>query len=1056
MRSSARGLSFLVILTLAVLFLGSTGAAAQTAPAVISGSVQGGDGSPLAGTTVLAKNVASGRSHSTRTDSKGQFQFRDLSPGRYELQLSHPGFGSQTEQARELSAGQILTLNIVLEPASEKETVNRISESQLAGLPLNGRSYSQLATLQAGITDPTAASGSRGISGGSLTVVGGRSASNNFLLDGTNIMDSENQAPRSAAGVQLGSDAVFQVQVFSPNYGAEYGRGSGGVLNSITRSGSNEFNGTFLEFLRNSKLDARNFFDKDPKNPTVRSDPPPFKRNQFGFTVTGPLIRERTFIMVGYEGLRDRLTKTNLSYFPDKNARLGEITNDPGLPPTKIAVNSRVEPYLKLYPIPNDIPLRGGIGRNFAPLFLPADEDFFTIRLDQKISERDSLFARYTFDDAQTHNEEDTHLFTTLSQTRQQYLTVAGSHLFSLSALDSFRFGYTHPVSQLSNIALIEIPRELFFVPGASQFGQIQVPGLSHFGPNQSWPKTDAMTSFQFANDLIVQRGAHALKFGLQLHRYRWDPFGLWQEGGLWTFNSLESFLQAGPVGTSLKVALPGSDNRRALGQTFAGFYAQDEYQVSPRLKLNLGLRYEFVTQMSDDLNRIVFLRDPMRDAEMQLGSYFQDNPSLRSFAPRLGFSWSPWENRNTVLGGGFGIYYDQIIGYAVLPLKSSVPYYKIVFNPNFDASQSPGFPDAIGSAAGVPLQAQILDHLGTKTPMVLRYNFSLQQQLAGGWRIQASYVGARGNHLFRRHEKNLYPVTEVRSDGSVFLPPNSGPLNPAFGAMSFLGTDAQSFYNALQLSANKSLGGGLSLQASYSYSKSVDDSTIGHGSNFGQYPLMRTLDRGLSDFDIRQRLVVNYFYTLPFGSGQRWGQSGLLSRIVGGWRLGGILTMRSGVPFTPTLRLRYKDYLFEATRPNLAPGQNHNPVSGTSSGCGQIASGTQLEAPDLYFDPCVFEPPPAGTIGNLGRNTVISPPVFNLDVSFQREFLLDSKRRLQFRADIFNLPNHTNFNKNTASSLIIFSGLSGGSARRNSTAGRIQETATTSRQIQFALRFSF
>jgi hypothetical protein len=301
-----------------------------------------------------------------------------------------------------------------------------------------------------------------------------------------------------------------------------------------------------------------------------------------------------------------------------------------------------------------------------------------------------------------------------------------------------------------------------------------------------------------------------------------------------------------------------------------------------------------------------------------------------------------------------------------------------------------------------------------------------------------------------RRFEANFFPIPTVQPDGSLLFPKDAQRINPNFGSITVINSDAQSFYNALQLSANKSLGDGLSLQASYTWSKSVDDSSVGHMSNTGQYPFMRTLDRGLSDFDVRHRLVFNYFYRLPFGAGQRWWGSGPLSKLFGGWRLGGILSFRTGTPFSAQANIRYKDYLFAATRPNLVPGASNNPREGETAGCGRIAPGTKLGGPDLYFDPCVFEPPPPGTLGDVGRNTIAAPTVRSMDISLQREFLLDSRRRLQFRADIFNLPNHPNF---TAPSAVVFSGESGG---RTTTAGRISRTATTSRQIQFALRLSF
>ncbi|MCH8269523.1 MAG: carboxypeptidase regulatory-like domain-containing protein, partial [Acidobacteria bacterium] len=407
---------------LVTLFLmANPGALAEETLATVRGTVRAPTGVSISETTVVAKNSETEQRREVSSGAEGQFVIQQLPPGTYQVQASRAGFVSRMQKKVELRAGQVVQLAFLLEAVSgtqgreaqddddqndqddqnagELETSsaavsNWIDESQLVGLPLNGRSYSQLATLQAGVSDTSGASGARGVGGGGLTVAGGRSTSNTFLLDGTNIMNADNRVPRSAAGVQLGSDAVLQVQVFSSNYGAEYGRGSGGVMNSITRSGTPELHGTFFEFLRNSKLDAKNFFDPD-------GEPiPPFKRNQFGFMLTGPVWKDRTFFMASFEGLRDRLTETDTSFFPDELARNGIITDKNGAVLEEIEVNPSVIPYLALYPIPNAGSVGGGKGIHKAPRFLPTNEIFFTVRIDHKISDQDSLFGRYTFDDA--------------------------------------------------------------------------------------------------------------------------------------------------------------------------------------------------------------------------------------------------------------------------------------------------------------------------------------------------------------------------------------------------------------------------------------------------------------------------------------------------------------------------------------------------------------------------------------------------------------------------------------------------------------------------------
>ncbi|MBI4458761.1 MAG: TonB-dependent receptor [Acidobacteria bacterium] len=948
----------------------------------------------------------------------------------------------------------------------------RIDESQLVGLPMNGRSYSQLATLQAGVSDPSSVSSSRGVSGGGLTVSGGRSTSNVFLMDGTNIMNTGNQAPRSAAGVQLGSDAALQVLVFGTSASAEYGRGSGGVLNSITRSGTPQFHATFFEFLRNSKLDARNFFDPGP-------EPTAFKRNQFGFTVTGPVVKDRTYFMGSYEGLRDRLSETDTSFFLDDLSRLGIIADKFGNEVRRIPVHPAVKPYLEFFPVANGPRLGGGTGENRATFHLPTNENFFTARMDHQMSQRDSLFGRYTLDDATSTSSGPVYLFSILNRTRQQYLTLVHSHIFSTTAVNSFRFGYTRPVDRAESVTEIEIPRSLFFAEGATQFGQISVPGLTTFGPQVTLPQANVMNTFQFADDFLLQKGRHGLKLGLEAQRYRWDVFSNWQQGGVWTFSGVESFLQGGLEGTTAEVALTGSDSSRAYRQTLTGLYLQDSFRVGQQVQMELGLRHEFTTLLGDKRGRDAYLADPLHDRTVAEGRLLQSNPSLRNVSPRVGVSWSPGANQNMVVRAGFGIYYDQLIAYLIDKRKNSAPFYRRAVRTNFNAASENLFPDAEGAVAGIPYHVDVFDYRGTTTPMVLRYNFSVQQELPGGWRTDLSYVGTRGNHLYRTYEANQFPAPQMRADGSLFFPancdakeleakyrnpafcrPGAGPMNPTFETMTILSSDAQSFYNSLRASASKRLGQGASLQASYTYSKSVDDaSSITESAE--QYGWDRTLERGLSNFDIRQRLVLNYFYNLPFGGGQRWGNAGLLFHLLGGWRIGGIVSWRQGTPFAPSIKVRTPGFLFAATRPNLIAGRDKNPVQGTTVGCGErradgtleIAAGQKLGTRELYYDPCVFQAPAPGTLGNTGRNTVIGPNVLTVDVSLQRDFVIDSKRRLQFRGEIFNVPNHTNFASLTANPATVFRGKSGS---RNPTAGYNIHTATNSRQIQLALRLSF
>src|SRR5438876_7955677 len=760
------------------------------------------------------------------------------------------------------------------EESSPSTKASLIDESLLVGMPLNGRSYTQLVTLDGGVSDPSSASASRGVTSANLTFSGSRSTSNSYLLDGTNIMDAQNRVPLSAAGVQLGSDSVFQVQVFSANYGPEYGRGNGGVLNSITRSGSNEFHGTFFEYLRNSKLDSRNFFDRG-------ADPPPFKRNQFGFTLSGPVRKEKTYFMVSYEAMRDRLNQTQVDYYPDADARRGIITDASGHTIRTVPVNPRVQPYLDLMPLPNSYRVGEGFALDSSPQFLPTNENFLTLRLDHQLSSRDSMFARYTFDDANSDQAGDTYLFAIRTKSRRQFLTLVESHVFNPRLLSSVRFGFTRPVDSSDSISTIDIPRYLYFVADAPHFGQITIPGMSAFGPTNYMPSRNHAKTFQFSGDVLAQKGGHGLKLGLEVHRYDTLIFSSSSKNATWAFNSLDSFLEAGPQGTSLTVALPGSDNTKDYRQTLVGLYGQDEYKIRSNLQLSLGLRYEFTTLIHERLGRDSFLVYPVRYTQVQVGPLLKNNPSVRNFSPRIGLAWSPEGSRNTVVRADFGIYYDEILAYVFDLLTSGLPFFLAATRTNCDSSRT--FPDAVLAATEVgtcadeaeairslpfrpPLRAQNLDYQHMASPTVLRYNLTVQRKLSRDSNLQIGYVGARGNHLLRYFEANLFPVPALQPDGSLFFPPRAGPVNPAFqGGITLMSSDAQSFYNSLLVSADSRLNRALSLRTSYTYSKSVDDaSSLSFQSGSQQFGLSRTLDRGLSDFDIRHRITTRSFYRLP------------------------------------------------------------------------------------------------------------------------------------------------------------------------------------------------
>jgi TonB-dependent receptor-like protein len=942
-----------------------------------------------------------------------------------------------------------------------------IREDQLVGLPLNGRSYSSLATLQTGVSDTGAANASRGVGGGNLSVAGGRNTSNIYLTDGTNIQNSSNQAPRSAAGVQLGSDAVLQVQVFATTYSAEYGRGTGGVLNSITRSGGDKFHGTVFEFWRNSKLDAKNFFDVQDK--------PPFKRNQFGGLFSGPLRKGKTYFMGSFEAMRDRLTDTDISFAPTTEARTAGILRDCDFKGQvkQVPIHPSMVDYLKLYTPANGAERSCGVAETIGAGFQPVDENFYVVRVDHQLTERTSTFVRYSFDDANSTSRGALFAFENLNATRQQYLTLVTSHIFSPRTVGSLRLGYTRPTNnQRDNSHQVEIPKNLYFVPDALQFGIIHVDGLTDFGPSDGQPQSNKMNSFQYDADMVLQRGPHSVKFGGQVHRYRWDDFTNTSRWGTWGFNSVESLLQAGPEATTnLTVALPGAATHTAYRQTVTGLYIQDNVRWNSQLDVSLGVRYELATKVHEKDGRSAALVDIVHDTTPLTGSLMKDNPTVASFSPRVGLTWAPWRNHDTLISAGFGIFHDQILYYLIDPVKNTTPYYQVAVLTNIKAQGI--FPRALDATqqGNFRLSTKTLDYNHIQLPSVLRYHFTVQQPFYG-WTLRAGYVGTRGNHLMRGYEANQFSPPHKLADGTWCFPPDAasvrpqdinpdcppvtgaaaGPVNQAFNSIEQYSTDAQSFYNSLQVAVNRSPVRGMSVQFSYTWSKSVDDAS-GLTPGDLQYGFDRLLDRGLSSGDQRHRIAVNYFLTSPNHLG-----SPLVSTLFRRWRLGGIVSWRTGTPFSAKNSVRRPGYLFSAARANLNPGFSNNPTSGMSAGCNDTNGRRNLPPREVgdaryYFDPCAFGLPAPGLVGNAGRNTIISPNVFSMDVSLQRDFVLGGEKRLQFRVEMFNVPNHPSLSGPPNGSQFVFTGSSGNS---NSRIGQITRTATTSRQLQFATRLSF
>jgi outer membrane receptor protein involved in Fe transport len=1030
---------------------------AQTGGASMQGTVTDSTGGVMPGVPVVVRNVGTGATHELVSDDAGRYRVPLLPPGDYEVHVSMPGFQAVAHRGIHLTVGQDAVVNVTLQPGTVATEVNvsadassinltsaalsgLVNDKQIRDLPLNGRSFQQLALLQPGVSAAVAAGND--VVGGrtpKITINGARPEQNNFLLDGTDINNVYNKTPGSVGGVLLGVEAVEEFQVLTNAYSAEFGRSAGGVIQAVTRSGINQLHGSLFEFHRNSALDAKNFFD--PSNKPI----PAFKRNQFGGALGGPIRQNKTFFFVTYEALIERLGVTGVASVPDANARQGVFV-DPSQPSgiRTINLHPAIPAYLQtLFPLPNgrlilnDRGVPTGSAEYLFSLSQPTDEHFVQGRIDHRFSDRDTLFGRYTFDNGKVNRQpfNKPPIVFTKERSRNQYFTLEHQHTFSTGLLNTARLAFARSVQEADNQRTINIPPALSWIPG-EQFGYLTIGGLVfEMAGDFRLPRLDRLNNFQLSDTLFWSRGRHALRFGFQAQRLQFNQNTTSQRGGIVNFASLENFLQGRAI--SVDFAVPGLiDPVRGYRQSLFAFFVQDDVHVTQHLTLNMGLRYEFVTVPTEVNGKISNLRN-ITDSQLTIGDPWHKNPSLRNLAPRIGLAWDPFGNGKTSVRAGFGLFFDEIL--------PKYYFFSGSLNPPFTTRSSirmPPFPNVL---ANFDPNQRIIAQLQTvnfdlQTPYITQYNVSVQRALPGNMDVTVAYAGSRGNHLIRLGDANLAPDTIV--NGVKTYQPQLGRRNPNFAGVWQRVTDAQSFYNSLQVGVIKRFSQGLGAQASYTFSRSVDDSSGINSQDFDsvtQYVLDwydRTIDRGLSAFHAKHNLAFNWTYDLPFGHSL----TGIAGAVLRGWQLNNITALRTGAPFTVRLGFNRSGNLNTTgfsmnERPNLKPGRSNNPILGD---------------PSRYWDITAFELPPENQRGNLGRNTLIGPKLVSVDFSLAKSFPMGEGRALQFRTEVFNLPNHPNFA--VPSGRTAFTGP--GTVAPD--AGRITSTVTTSRQIQFGLKFTF
>jgi len=1110
-----------VALALGIFQASTVNTLAQVAGGTISGTITDTGGRVVTNAHVSITNADTGVTREVTSNEEGFYSAPNLLPGTYEVTVSAQGFKTE-KRAITLTVGASASLDQTLRVGSATEMVMvqsevpavQLSSSDISAvvnattvreLPLNGRSWTDLAQLQPGVsaihTQPDFSAGTdrgnRGF-GQQLTISGARPQQNNYRLDGVSLNDYANGAPGSVLGGSLGVDAIQEFSVITSNYSAEYGKTSGGVVNAITRSGTNQIHGSAYEFLRNSKLDARNYFD-DPTQPI-----PPFKRNQFGGTIGGPIQKDATFIFADFEAIRQSKGITTVATVPSAAARAGNLSSG------MVTVDPSAAKYLTFYHLPDPKTVSGDLGTYTFAGQQVVSENFLTTRVDHNFSDKDNLFGTYMFDRTPYSSPDGLNNVEFETLTARQFVALEETHIFSPRFANSLRIGGNHEAvnnNQSAKAINPEAARKDLGVGGTAFAGraasQVLIGGgVSDFSGGVGGSPTYFYhwNSLQFYDDAFWTKGTHSIRFGGAVERMLLNVIADTDPNGIWRFTDLQGFLTNNP--TKFQGGIASTLSPRNLRQNIFGLYVQDDWRWKPNLTLNLGLRYELSSVPKETNGKIANLRN-LSDALpvcgrvvagqcSGAGSFFS-NPTLHNFEPRLGFAWDPWRKGKTAVRGGIGMFDVLPLPYQfILMTTQSAPFF------SYTAINSPGqgtFFSGLTSFPANTLRSTFVNS-SPKRNYIIQWNLNVQHQLSPSVAAMIAYVGSRGVHQpFKVDEADLviptktpqgYLWPQVDIGGNLTTGPNAGsppsPINPNFGSIRGIFYEGHSYYNALELQLAKRISHGLQVQATYTWAKSMDTSSASvAGDTFGNsisslHWFDMRLSRGLSDFNVGRTLVVNGTWELPtpksFAAPAQWA--------LGGWELGLIFSATDGVPFSatwgtgsdPQYTLSSDDWAF----PNRLGGSGcktlthpGNPNQYVKTECfavpvapdtafwtancdqfppnAQPSSGPPLAAP---FPQCF------NLRGNAGRNILIGPGVTSLDFSmFKNNYIrrISERFNVQFRAEIFNILNHPNFAPPaTPTNTDIFDG----TGTLNPAAGLLTRTTTTAREIQFALKVIF
>lgn len=1047
--------------------------------AAISGTVEDASGALVPGAKVTAKSLETGASRTVLSDDSGGYTLVALPLGATELRVEKTGFKTAVRTGVALVVGQQVVVNFQLElgefvqqvtTSDEAPLVNTstssisgvVGEREIKDLPLNGRSFDNLITLSPGAVSYSAlkSAGTSTSNGNTFSVDGRRTYENLFLLNGIEYTGTSQLAitPGGVSGQLLGIDAIREFNVLESTYGAQYGKRAGAQISVVTQSGTNQLHGALYEFLRNSDLDARNFFDQ--------AFVPPFRRNQFGGALGGPIRKDKWFLFSNYEGFRQSLAVSNVSVVPDLQARQGLLPNASGVYATVAKLNPAMLKYMQLWPQPNgpELTVAGlpsGTALSYNNPKQSVREDFGTMRTDYLFNDRDTLSASYTIDDGDSLIPLSDPLFGSYELLRSQVASLEETHIVSPNVLNTFRAGFSRSGFNYDSFPLASFPSDTDFVTGLGPGGIVIGGGvtttgggtITSAGPNNAANVGNRRNLFTYTDGVQITKGRHQISAGVWFQRVQDNDNDASRQLGQASFASLLTFLQ----GTVTSFQVVPDPNELGWRSLFGAGYFEDAIKVRPNLTFQVGLRYEFTTGWNEESGRAanyltgangILITTP------QVGSSaFTQNNATHLLGPRAGLAWDVFGNGKTAIRAGYGTYYSLVDDLSYL-LNSIPPY-------NGSVSKTGSLPALVPITPGLtPPAGTIFAPQGVqpnaKTPTVQEWNFTAEQQLTHDTVLRVAYVGSFGYHGLLSVDPNtlstqicsnpsgcsaggvasttsLANIPHIVPEGAAYIPgPGATRPNPNLGAGFFWYTEGNSSYNALQIDVSHRFRKGLQFRANYTWSKNLDINsglTGAQANNQSQMVLDRNdlrRDWGPSAYNVPNQASISGTYDLPFGKG---------NRVLGGWQANTIVSLLSGFPFTPVIG---------SNRSGDGDSRNPDRPSINPAFSGPVVLGS----PNQWFNPHAFVLPTAGTYGNLGRGVYSGPGLADVDFSLFKNTAITERATLQFRAEFFNLLNRANFGTPNAT---VFS-----SGAISPSAGLVTSTATTSRQLQFGLKLLF